>query len=339
MSDLKTWGETLFYPDYIKKGKKGKEPKRVRAFSSKAHEKDISFFKARLKGVVEKHPQVMVKITGGNHSFKEMAAHMDYIGRNGKVELETEQGEFIDYRLNAEQLSDMWHETLMDDDGKTKWKQNYHVMFSMPEGTDRREFGIAARQAVYELFGGNHQFILAEHHDTPHPHIHVCVKAVGYDGTRLKTKKQDLQRWREVFAERLRERGIKAEATRRQVRGQFKKAEPSALKQMKKNNPSAYRKYQKSDDLGLKQKEAARAGRPYKDTAAVAKARRTRKHVEAAYEKIIRELENGDSSDKKLAKELQLFVNSMDGVKPKAEAVYRQEKARIEREQGRGLTR
>lgn len=29
MSDFKTWGERLFYPDRMKKGRKGKDPKKV----------------------------------------------------------------------------------------------------------------------------------------------------------------------------------------------------------------------------------------------------------------------------------------------------------------------
>ena len=48
-----------------------------------------------------------------------------------------------------------------------------------------------------------------------HPHVHLTVKAAGFDGTRLNPRKPDLQRWREGFAEALREHGIDATATSR----------------------------------------------------------------------------------------------------------------------------
>ena len=50
---------------------------------------------------------------------------------------------------------------------------------------------------------------------SPHPHVHLTVKAVGLDGVRLNPRKADLQRWREGFAEALREHGIEATTTSR----------------------------------------------------------------------------------------------------------------------------
>ena len=51
------------------------------------------------------------------------------------------------------------------------------------------------------------------------PHVHLTVKAESKHGKRLNPRKADLRRWREVFAEQLRERGIDAEATRQVARG------------------------------------------------------------------------------------------------------------------------
>jgi len=48
-----------------------------------------------------------------------------------------------------------------------------------------------------------------------HPHVHLTVKTAGFDGTRLNPRKPDLQRWREGFAEALREHGIEATTTSR----------------------------------------------------------------------------------------------------------------------------
>jgi hypothetical protein len=45
------------------------------------------------------------------------------------------------------------------------------------------------------------------------------VRAESKHGMRLNPRKTDLHRWRETFAEKLRERGIDAEATRQATRG------------------------------------------------------------------------------------------------------------------------
>jgi hypothetical protein len=49
--------------------------------------------------------------------------------------------------------------------------------------------------------------------------VHLAVRAEGRDGRRLNPRKQDLRRWREVFAEKLRGWGIEAEASSRVKRG------------------------------------------------------------------------------------------------------------------------
>jgi type IV secretory pathway VirD2 relaxase len=45
------------------------------------------------------------------------------------------------------------------------------------------------------------------------PHVHISVGAEGRDGKRLNPRKEALHRWRETFAEKLRDRGIEAEAS------------------------------------------------------------------------------------------------------------------------------
>ena len=56
-------------------------------------------------------------------------------------------------------------------------------------------------------------------------HVHLTVKAESKHGKRLNPRKPDLRRWREVFAEQLRERGIDAEASRQLARGPYRKRE------------------------------------------------------------------------------------------------------------------
>src|SRR5678815_1006287 len=47
----------------------------------------------------------------------------------------------------------------------------------------------------------------------------ISVRAESKHGRRLNPRKSDLHRWRETFAEKLRERGIDAEATQQVTRG------------------------------------------------------------------------------------------------------------------------
>ena len=57
------------------------------------------------------------------------------------------------------------------------------------------------------------------HTHQANPHVHISVRAEGRDGSRLNPRKEDLRRWRETFAERLRAWGIEAEASSQAVRG------------------------------------------------------------------------------------------------------------------------
>jgi hypothetical protein len=51
------------------------------------------------------------------------------------------------------------------------------------------------------------------------------VRAEGKDGKRLNPRKADLRRWRETFAEKLREQGIEAEASPQITRGGSRRTE------------------------------------------------------------------------------------------------------------------
>ncbi|MEP7100571.1 MAG: hypothetical protein ABI781_08680 [Burkholderiales bacterium] len=57
------------------------------------------------------------------------------------------------------------------------------------------------------------------HTHQSNPHVHLSLRAEGRDGKRLNPRKEDLRRWRETFAERLRGWGIEAEASSQVTRG------------------------------------------------------------------------------------------------------------------------
>ena len=97
-------------------------------------------------------------------------------------------------------------------------REAFNIMLSMPTGTDARVVQQAAREfAKAEL--ANHCYVMVLHTHQANPHVHISVRAEGRDGKRLNPRKEDLHRWRETFAEKLRDWGIEAEASSQVTRG------------------------------------------------------------------------------------------------------------------------
>jgi len=94
-------------------------------------------------------------------------------------------------------------------------------MLSMPRGTDPLIVQKAAREFAKIEFA-DHRYVMVLHNHQANPHVHLSVKAESKHGRRLNPRKADLHRWRETFAERLREWGVDAEATRQASRGEYR---------------------------------------------------------------------------------------------------------------------
>jgi Plasmid recombination enzyme len=93
------------------------------------------------------------------------------------------------------------------------------IVFSMPAGTPANKVLAAVKDFAREEFGAKHRYAMVLHTDEPHSHVHMVVKAMGYDGTRLNIRKATLREWRRQFAQHLREHGVAANATERAARG------------------------------------------------------------------------------------------------------------------------
>ena len=185
---------------------------------------------AQLSRTARGVPEVMVKVTGGGRDVHGVAAHFDYIGRKGKIEIETDDGEPLAERHLGKRLVDDWDLVLYPariDRGrlsKNQWRRVpklvHNITLSMPALTDAQNVLAAARAFATENFALRHRYALALHTDTPHPHVHMTVKAESEEGQRLYIRKATLRQWREDFARHLREQGIEANATPRAVRWQ-----------------------------------------------------------------------------------------------------------------------
>jgi hypothetical protein len=185
---------------------------------------------AQLSRTARRVPEVMVKVTGGGRDGCGVAAHFDYIGRNGEREIETDDGQFLAERHLGKRLVEDWDLDLYPariDRGrlsKSQWRRVpklvHNITLSMPARTDAQKVLAAARAFATENFALKHRYALALHTDTPHPHVHMTVKAESEEGERLYIRKATLRQWREDFARHLRDQGIEANATPRAVRWQ-----------------------------------------------------------------------------------------------------------------------
>lgn len=168
------------------------------------------------KAVDPRIPEVMVKIKRGGKTASHLMAHLEYITRNGKLEGETERGEIVKGKSHLKEVLTEW--TSDAESIRPGARNSINAIFSMPPGTDPQAVKNAVRIfAKQEL--ANYQYVFVLHTDDDHPHCHICIKTLGLDGRKLDPRKDDIQLWRDVFAEKLNELGIPAKATYRAMRG------------------------------------------------------------------------------------------------------------------------
>ena len=215
------WGDRLFYP-----GNRVVKTKPQPKLSTLAARQRAAAIRERIEAtVVRRAPQVMVKVTGGGRGMKAIAAHFRYISKNGRLEIEDERGETMRGRESLHELTDDWQYggSLIEDTSDRR--EAFNIMLSMPRGTDPLTVQWAAREfAKIEL--ADHKYVMVLHDHQANPHVHISVRAESKHGRRLNPRKTDLHRWRETFAEKLRERGVEAEATRQATRGNSRNHDP-----------------------------------------------------------------------------------------------------------------
>jgi hypothetical protein len=178
---------------------------------------------------VRRTPEVMVKVlTKGGQDLKAVARHLNYLSREGNVEIETDDGRRLIGEEAEQELLEDWDldleearrtRELRSRPGIARPKLVHKVVLSMPAGTPPDGLLRAARTFARETFGAKHRYAMVLHTDEPHPHVHMIVKAASEEGVRLNIRKVTLREWRQEFARHLRAQGISANATDRAVRG------------------------------------------------------------------------------------------------------------------------
>ncbi|WP_312162748.1 relaxase/mobilization nuclease domain-containing protein [Phenylobacterium sp.] len=191
----------------------------------------------RLARVAGRAPEVMVKVTGRTRDPGHLRTHMDYICRNGALEMEDRDGAILDSRAAVRELADDWSDFAMTDPRRrANTPVSLSLILSMPAETNPTIVRDAARAFAREVFADRFDYAFALHTDAPHPHVHIAVRTLGDDGERLNPKKADLEAWRQVFAQAMRDRGVEAEATPRRARGITRKAERTPLRKIRERH-------------------------------------------------------------------------------------------------------
>jgi hypothetical protein len=231
-----------------------------------------------------------------------IAAHFRYISKNGRLEIEDERGETLRGKESVYDLADDWRlgGSLIPNETEVGHRREaFNIMLSMARGTDPVSVKWAAREfAKTEL--ADHKYVMVLHDHQANPHVHISVRAESKHGRRLNPRKTDLHRWRETFAEKLRERGIEAEATRQATRG-------------------VTRRYP-----DLWQLNAGRDGRLMKAPATAVQAAApgvSREDAQTAWREIAAALgASGSEADRQLARSIQAFTDNAP-VRPAHEPV------------------
>lgn len=240
---LVNWGDRLF-----------QEPlrhARAARLSRAGIRDEAACMRAQVARTLRRTPEVMVKITNKAASAQGMGAvrrHLRYISRNGRIELEDQDGDRIAGKDALRDLAITWQLGGWGIPETSTRREVFNILLSMPPGTDRLAVRDAARDFAALEFGDGRAYVFAAHDDEAHPHVHLCVQVRGPHGRRLNPRHKDLQRWREGFAEKLREHGVEANATPRRARGVTQRyPKPAVVHMMARGETPRYWKRMPND--------------------------------------------------------------------------------------------
>ncbi|MFG6412292.1 relaxase/mobilization nuclease domain-containing protein [Roseateles sp. DC23W] len=209
---LVQWGDRLFYP-----GNRIVKPLHTPKLTARA-----GAIRNRIVGVVRRAPQVIVKTGGGGKGMSAIHDHLRYITRNGELEFEDDRGEVREGKEALLDLERQWRYGGAFIPNISTRQESRNLMLAMPAGTDAQGVRQAARECARTVLAG-YRYVMVLHTHQTSPHVHLCVKNQSITGERLSIGPPDLKRWRATFAEKLRDRGIEAEATPQAARGATRK--------------------------------------------------------------------------------------------------------------------
>lgn len=168
-----------------------------------------------------KNTEVVVKITGSSTNFEKWKAHLKYISRNGKLEVESSDEEIFFGRDKIGDMSESFNsfvEIPKTSEIKSlslrEKRETLNLVFSMKDHklAPGNKIKKAATQVIKKKYPDNY-FVIAVHNDTDNPHCHICLKISDNFGVRINPNKKDLADLRKSFTLELNRLGIEATAT------------------------------------------------------------------------------------------------------------------------------
>jgi hypothetical protein len=284
----------------------------------------------QIRRTVRRTPEAVVKVLPrASNYLTAVGKHLDYIGRNGKLQLETDDGERLSGRIGKDLLDD-WdleiddvrrQSALAATRGRRPPKLVHKLMFSMPPGTPPDKVLRAVRNFAREEFWGQHRYAFALHTDEAHPHVHLVLKAVSEQGVRLNIKKATLRHWRSEFARNLRLLGVEANATELAVRGENRKARKDGI----------YRASLRGDSTYVRAQTEAVAAELLKGNSRVEPGKRTlvetRRQIESGWRSVASLLAKDSHHD--LASDVRRFVDRMPPARTGRELIAHELQQRI----------
>jgi hypothetical protein len=268
---------------------------------------------ARLARLVSHAPEAVVVIKGRPRDVTALNAHLRYIARGGGLELEDQDGFRLGGKDALRELAHDWGAAARANDPAHPYAAlACSMVFSAPRGSKPSAVAAASRALARETFADRFDYVSALHTDTPHPHLHVTVRALGHDGRRLNPSVRDGMAWRAAFARTLCEHGIEAVASLCCERGVTPRWEPIGLRKLRERH--AQGRGEAADvDRAAVQAAARLAFLGQADaTASEQRMRERQGEVRATY---LAEAEllsaSPDAGDRALAAKLEAFVAAM----------------------------
>lgn len=305
-------------------GSAGRSSHAKHAFGGSSHSAVSGRAIGAMERTARRTPEVMVRITGRQHGGGHVLANFSYISRLGhgdeeQIPLHTSDGDILRDGRDMQILAQDWQEWEVGGDDRRKGATSISMILSMPAGSDPVRLKDAALDFAREEFS-NRSWVAALHVDRDHPHVHVTFARRDHDGRRFHPNRDDLFRYRQRFAEKLRDRGIEANATPARARGIDPTHEPIAARKVR----------EKGEVPRIDVSRAERAQRfrergiPDPVNAVLANQRAT---VLSAYERSITELSSSPSfADQMIAKSLEKFIASMPAPEPNSIKAMRVER-------------
>lgn len=296
-------------------------------------------------GVVRRSPEVMVKFGPCNiRNFEHIKKATDYISRNGKLTLEDSDGNEYEGKKEYSELLKDWKTQNDIPENDDHYGHARRIILSMPFGTDVDKFKKACRTWAKDCLEG-YDYLVAFHfaetdHRTKNPHCHILLNTMGKDHKRFHISNEEREIMREHFAACLGFYGIRANCTRRAVRGKTVKGlsqtEYHAHKRFLSNKERAKlyamdkkrkKKSGLTDNMERRQQrvsEAIRNNQTIPDHEAIKRAKKTREEITTKTENILRELEQTNNiTHHNLAHKMKEFYNRLEPVESREQRAVR----------------